>query len=135
MHTRSISSAVTKGTSSPKGFRRSSTGGVYGEASFVSKSGTATPYFFTGHQVIFDERPCIPELAVDITEVEEALRYQARLLGTVSEAIFSTDSDHQHNELEQGGRSRAGVASGRGVRQAKLGARGAVPYRRGNYPC
>jgi PAS domain S-box-containing protein len=47
------------------------------EASFVSKDGRATPYFFTGRRVMFNRQPCLVGMGVDISErkgAEQALR-------------------------------------------------------------
>ncbi len=47
------------------------------EASLVAKDGTRTPCFFTGKKIVFDGRPCLVGVGVDITErkrVEAALR-------------------------------------------------------------
>jgi PAS domain S-box-containing protein len=47
------------------------------EASFVSKDGRATPYFFTGKRVVFKGHACLVAIGVDISErkcAEEALR-------------------------------------------------------------
>lgn len=38
------------------------------EAYFVSKSGSATPYYFTGRRVILDESECLVGMGLDITE-------------------------------------------------------------------
>jgi PAS domain S-box-containing protein len=38
------------------------------EAEFISKSGSGTPYFFTGNRVIFDGVPCLIGMGVDVTE-------------------------------------------------------------------
>jgi PAS domain S-box-containing protein len=47
------------------------------EASFVSKDGRATPYFFTGKRVVFNGQTCLIGMGVDVSErkrAEEALR-------------------------------------------------------------
>jgi len=47
------------------------------EAEFVSKSGSGTPYFFTGNRVLFDGVPCLVGMGIDVTErkrAEEALK-------------------------------------------------------------
>ncbi len=47
------------------------------EASFQAKDGTLTPYFFTGRRVMFDSRPCLVGVGVDISQrklAENAIR-------------------------------------------------------------
>ncbi|CAN5924023.1 hypothetical protein BH11MYX4_BH11MYX4_26950 [soil metagenome] len=47
------------------------------EASFVSKDGSATPYFFTGKRIVFDGAPHLVGVGLDISELrraEDALR-------------------------------------------------------------
>jgi PAS domain S-box-containing protein len=53
------------------------------EARFRSKSGLLTPYFFTGRQVVFDGRPCLVGVGIDISDrkrAETALRDSESLL-------------------------------------------------------
>jgi PAS domain S-box-containing protein len=53
------------------------------QADFVAKDGTATPYFFTGQRVVFDDRPCLIGMGIDITErkrAEDVLRRRTREL-------------------------------------------------------
>ena len=38
------------------------------EASFIGKDGTATPFLFTGHRVVFEGRPCLVGVGIDITD-------------------------------------------------------------------
>ncbi|RXK54881.1 PAS domain S-box protein [Oleiharenicola lentus] len=42
------------------------------EASFVSKDGTATPYFFTGRRVEFEGQTCLVGVGIDIAEQRRA---------------------------------------------------------------
>ncbi len=42
------------------------------EALFRSKTGTLTPYFFTGRRVVFKDRPCLVGVGIDITERQRA---------------------------------------------------------------
>ncbi len=42
------------------------------EAPFVSKDGTATPYFFTGRRVLFEGRPCLVGAGIDIADRKQA---------------------------------------------------------------
>jgi PAS domain S-box-containing protein len=53
------------------------------QADFVAKDGSATPYFFTGQRVFFDDRLCLIGMGIDITErtlVEDALRQRTQEL-------------------------------------------------------
>ncbi len=53
------------------------TGDASAEASFCSKNGSSTPYFFTGHRILFEGRPCLVGVGVDISErkrMESALQ-------------------------------------------------------------
>ena len=53
------------------------TGDASTEASFCSKNGSSTPYFFTGHRILFEGRPCLVGVGVDISErkrMESALQ-------------------------------------------------------------
>jgi PAS domain S-box-containing protein len=53
------------------------------QADFVAKDGTATPYFFTGQRVVFDDRPCLIGMGIDITErkrAEDVLRRRTQEL-------------------------------------------------------
>jgi PAS domain S-box-containing protein len=42
------------------------------EASFRAKDGTTKPYFFTGRRVIFDGKPCLVGMGMDISERKRA---------------------------------------------------------------
>ena len=42
------------------------------EASLVAKNGTATPYFFTGRRVLFEGKPCLVGLGIDISDRKHA---------------------------------------------------------------
>lgn len=47
------------------------------ETGFVTKSGLSIPYFFTGKRIMFDQKPCVVGMGVDITQrkkMEEELR-------------------------------------------------------------
>lgn len=53
------------------------TGAASVEAEFLAKDGSATPYFFTGRRIQYEDRPCLVGVGIDITErhrAEEALR-------------------------------------------------------------
>ena len=52
-------------------------GQAYAQADFVSKDGSRSPYFFTGHRIIVDGGPCVIGMGIDVTErksAEEALQ-------------------------------------------------------------
>ncbi|MCB1103506.1 MAG: PAS domain S-box protein [Cephaloticoccus sp.] len=56
------------------------------EAPFLSKTGTATPYFFTGRRVVYEGRVCLLGVGIDITtrrQAEQALREAQSRLATV----------------------------------------------------
>lgn len=58
-------------------------GNTTAQADFVSKDGTATPYFFTGQRVFFDDRLCLIGMGIDITErkfAEDALQRRTQEL-------------------------------------------------------
>lgn len=47
------------------------------EALFLARDGTLTPYFFTGKRVVYDGKPCLVGMGIDISErkkAEDALR-------------------------------------------------------------
>jgi PAS domain S-box-containing protein len=44
------------------------------EASFRTKDGRALPYFFTGRRVMFDGKPCLVGMGVDISQRKQALQ-------------------------------------------------------------
>jgi len=48
------------------------TGAAFVEASFVAKDGTATPYYFTGRRVMFNDAPCLVGIGIDISERQKA---------------------------------------------------------------
>ena len=51
-------------------------------ADFMSKDGSRTPYLFSGTRFLFDERPCVIGMGVDITErkkIEEQLRHSQKM--------------------------------------------------------
>lgn len=70
------------------------------DAPFVSKDGTARPYFFTGRRVVVDDEVCVIGMGIDITErkqAEEALRRArtaqlfAALLESAPDAVVVSD--------------------------------------------
>ncbi len=60
-------------------------GDSFVEASFRSKDGRATPYFFTGRRVMFNGQTCLVGMGVDISE-----RTRAEAALRTSEAIYRT---------------------------------------------
>ncbi len=42
------------------------------EAPFLAKDGSTTPYFFTGRRVVFDGKPCLVGVGIDISERKQA---------------------------------------------------------------
>jgi len=49
-----------------------STGEAVAEASFVAKDQTATPYLFSGKRLVFEGKPCLVGLGIDVTERKRA---------------------------------------------------------------
>jgi PAS domain S-box-containing protein len=47
-------------------------GDAFIEATFLSKDGRRTPYFFTGRRVIFEEMPCLVGVGIDLSERKRA---------------------------------------------------------------
>jgi len=74
-----------------------STGEAVAEASFVAKDQTATPYLFSGRRLVFEGKPCLVGLGIDVTErksVEASLRTSEeqfrQLADSISEVFFVT---------------------------------------------
>ncbi|MEO8605587.1 MAG: PAS domain S-box protein [bacterium] len=42
------------------------------EADFVAKDGSRNPYFFTGHRIMVDDRPCCIGMGIDVSERKRA---------------------------------------------------------------
>lgn len=59
-------------------------GGSYVEAPFVSKDGTATPYFLTGKRMELDGAPCLVGMGIDISERRKAEEVQLQLAAIVN---------------------------------------------------
>ena len=60
------------------------------EAAFLTKDGCVVPYFFTGRRVMFDGKPCLLGVGMDISErkrAEQALREAREQLETVVENL------------------------------------------------
>ena len=88
-------------------------GGSAVEADFVSRDGARTPYYFTGRSIIFDGKPCLVGMGIDISErkrAENALRESEETLRTILETlpvgVWVLDMD---------GTIREGNAAGRGI--------------------
>ncbi|MBZ0089269.1 MAG: PAS domain S-box protein, partial [Thermoanaerobaculia bacterium] len=62
------------------------------EADFVAKDGTATPYFFTGRRVPFEERSCLVGVGIDVSDRRRA---EARI----------AESERQYRELVENANS------------------------------
>ena len=61
------------------------------EASFVSRDGRATPYFFTGRRIVFDGATCLVGVGVDLSErtrAEDALRRSEERYRTTLDSIL-----------------------------------------------
>ncbi|HSO37946.1 MAG TPA: PAS domain S-box protein, partial [Labilithrix sp.] len=61
------------------------------EAAFVSKDGSATPYFFTGKRIVFDGAPHLVGVGLDISErrrAEDALRRSEERYRTTLDTIL-----------------------------------------------
>lgn len=61
------------------------------EATFVSKDGRTTPYFFTGRRVMLDDVPCLIGVGMDITarrKAQQALEDYARRLQATSRRLL-----------------------------------------------
>lgn len=61
------------------------------EASFVSKDGRATPYFFTGRRIVFNGQPCLVGMGVNISQrkqTEEALQASEKRYRTTLETMM-----------------------------------------------
>lgn len=61
------------------------------EATFISKDGRGTPYFFTGRRLIYDGRPCVVGMGIDMTprrEAERALRQSEERYRTTLDGIL-----------------------------------------------
>jgi PAS domain S-box-containing protein len=73
------------------------------EAAFVSKDGTATPYYFTGRKICFEGKHCLIGMGIDITERTEVrrawweseARYR-RLFELAPDGIIIADSESRY---------------------------------------
>jgi PAS domain S-box-containing protein len=74
------------------------------EAPFVSKDGTATPYFFTGRHVMFDGKSCLVGVGIDITdrmrmEAEREKRHRAEASDRIKSTFLATMSHELRTPL------------------------------------
>lgn len=70
------------------------------EADFIAKDGTATPYFFTGKRLLFDGRPCLAGVGIDISQrkvVETELKAQAELLKATSRQLMAVQENERRH--------------------------------------
>ncbi len=68
------------------------------EADFVAKDGTATPYFFTGRRLLFDGRPCLVGVGIDISRrkaAEAELEAHAALLQATSRRLMEVQENER----------------------------------------
>jgi len=78
------------------------TGNADVEGCLVSKSGLETPFFFSGMRIVFDNRPCLIGIGLDITErkrAEEAILKERTLLKTLIDnlpvGVFVKDKEYR----------------------------------------
>jgi PAS domain S-box-containing protein len=57
------------------------------EASFISKDGTSTPYFFTGRRILFQDKPCLVGMGVDVSERKQAQLQRQEAQGQLEAVI------------------------------------------------
>ena len=65
-------------------------GASWAEAEMVSKSGQQVPYYFTGHRILIDGRPCVIGMGTDVTQrkrAETALRESQALFHSLVEQM------------------------------------------------
>ena len=66
------------------------TGESSAEANFISRDGTVRPYFFSGRVMMFEGKPCLIGMGIDITErkrVEEALQQERTFTDAVLDSV------------------------------------------------
>lgn len=71
------------------------TGESFIEASLVAKDGKATPYFFTGRRVVFNETPCLVGVGIDISERKQAETALRELNETLEQKVAARTGELQ----------------------------------------
>jgi PAS domain S-box-containing protein len=62
------------------------------EASFIGKDGTATPFLFTGRRVVFEGKPCLVGVGIDITERKRAEAALGEIVRKYRELVENANS-------------------------------------------
>ncbi|SEM56719.1 PAS domain S-box protein [Bradyrhizobium sp. OK095] len=70
-------------------------GEAYIEATFLSRDGSRTPYFFTGRRVIFEEMPCLVGVGIDVSERKQAERALRDLNESLERKVSDRTSELQ----------------------------------------
>lgn len=80
------------------------------EANFVSKDGTATPYFFTGRRVLFEKQLCLVGVGIDVSErrlaedrLAESERKYRELVENANSIILRWNADGRITMLNEFG--------------------------------
>jgi PAS domain S-box-containing protein len=95
-----------------------SQGSTVVEASFVAKDQIETPYLFSGKRLMFDGKPCLIGLGVDIAERKRAEREATKFFALVEnsvEFISMANSEGKLFYLNPAGRRMSGIALGTDV--------------------
>ena len=71
------------------------TGESFIEASLVARDGKATPYFFTGRRVVFNETPCLVGVGIDISERKRAETALRELNETLEQKVAARTGELQ----------------------------------------
>lgn len=88
------------------------------EASFVAKDGRATPYFFTGRRVLFDDMTCLVGVGIDISRrkhaearIAESERKYRELVEHANSIILRWNSDGRITFLNEFGQRFFGYSA------------------------